>query len=84
MAIYSRWGTEHKLVANCGEQRVKGFEIPLTLLKTVRVEDGKPAFQFAAFLRADNAAAEIDDAVKELPTLTLTKHNLKIAIQEAL
>lgn len=80
-------GLPIKIVATCGEVKVPGFTINLTLLKceTVRGEWEEPAilWRFREYLRADNGWIEISEQAAAAPGLVLPDEDIKRAITEA-
>jgi hypothetical protein len=84
MAIYTNWGSQIKIIENCGKPKPKGFKFPATLVKIRYEDDGRERYAFAEFLRADNGAVEIDQAVRGLQAVILDGETLKKAIQQAL
>lgn len=85
--LYTRFGTEVKVVGNCGEHKPHGFNYPITLLK-IRFDFGadgqKDGYQFAEALKADEGWQAIDAALKAAPQLILHGDELDRAIQDAL
>lgn len=80
--LYTNWGTQVKIIANCGEQKPKYLREPSVLVKTER-PDGATKYQFDFTLRADNGYAEIEQAIANAPRVELTAQERQVAFRQA-
>ena len=84
--IYTRFGTQVKIVAHCGEhefQSLDGEIYTLTLLRIDNVTGGNISHRFAETLRADGGLNAILEEANAAPTIQLTEGELKIALRQA-
>lgn len=84
MAIYNRWGDTLTIQVNCGQHQPKGFVAPVTLVDVRYDEDGRHAFHFVEFLKADGGLSEILEQATMATRANLSPATLRKAIEEAL
>jgi hypothetical protein len=83
MAIYSLYGGELEVIADCGQHHAASYPRPVRILRVTWKEDGKARHVFAHYLRADGGIKEIHDAAIAAPKVELSGTALKNAIAEA-
>lgn len=81
--IYTRFGSEIELLANCGLHKMQYFTAPAPLLKIRFKNDGTEGYRFDFTLKADGGWDEIDKAVVALPKLKLSRGEKKAALESA-
>ena len=84
--IHSRWGSDIKIVARCGQHELPSHlpmsTVCLTLVK-VQYEEGDEGYKCAETLKATEGWKEIETAMNAAPELTLTGKELKDALRKA-
>lgn len=79
--IYNRWGTPITILASCGEHKMKGFRLPMRLVKVRHSDTEHVGYELVHSLRADGGVREIEVAVAAVPEETPA--DLKAALQAA-
>lgn len=81
--IYTRFGTEVKVIANHGTYQLKAFKHPIEIV-SVRDNDSNIFYQFSHTLKADGGWVEILIASEIVPRDLLKLKDLRKAIEQAL
>lgn len=79
--IYTQFSEEVKIIAYNGKHKTKWQNFP-SMLVTISL-NGENTYRFVSSLKADNGINEIHEAVDNAPEVTLSKKELKFAINEA-
>lgn len=81
--LYTRFGTQLTIIANCGENKMGEGEDAF-FLTVVRVKyNDVERYRFAETLRADGGLPEIFDAVGQAPVVNLDAGDFAAAVKEA-
>ena len=82
--IYTRFGSEIKIIADHGAHKTKGFKYRIRLVTIAYASDGLEHFEFLFTLRATGGADEIWAAVTAAPKVNLDAAALFNAQEQAL
>ena len=81
--IYTRFGTEVKIIERHGSHKPKWGVSKVPLVTVVAVAGGKKYYKYSINLKADNGLSEINEALDKATEVVLTKRVLKLAKEEA-
>lgn len=82
MTIFNRWGDTLTIQADCGQQKPKGSKYSSRLVLASH-DDNRNAFYFIHSLKSDGGMVEIEQAALSASKRTLSRDNLRRAIEEA-